>query len=413
MTTRMKAYLLLVALIAGCVWLLLPAPVGAQGGNAVYNSLRVKIPIERRYLEPQGLQDAAYDLLSADMNIMSSSYQTIMSASVTVGEAGDAVSVHVQGQFGVILSLYLVNSGDLWRQSDPSVPGGAYLVGAFPSGLSHSTGITSHGGALYIVDDSGDELWLLSDPSTPSGAILQGAFPSGIFAPKGITSHGGALYIVNRTGSSSPAELWLLSDPSTPSGAILQGAFPSGLSDSTGITSHGGALYIVDNSGNELWLLSDPSTPSGAILQGAFPSGLIHPEGITWYGGALYVLEGHTTTVEEFLWRLSDPSTPGGAILQGAFPSGLANPSGITLHEAMVPCMVRLARGGTEIEVVSFNEGRVLFDTTFSDAPGVGTHTYNLQVRTEQAGGCTVYRGDGTVPMPSIFVQSYYAGSIP
>ena len=79
----------------------------------------------------------------------------------------------------------------------------------------------------------------------------------------------------------------------------------------------------------------------------------------------------------------------------------------------MAPCMVRLARGTTEIEVVNFDTGRVLFDTTFSDAPPVGTHVYNLQVRTEQQSGCTAYRGDGIVPMPSMFVQSYYGGSIP
>ena len=44
MARTYKAYLLLVALIAVGVGLLLPAPVGAQGGNAVYNSLRVSDP---------------------------------------------------------------------------------------------------------------------------------------------------------------------------------------------------------------------------------------------------------------------------------------------------------------------------------------------------------------------------------
>ena len=45
-----------------------PVSVGAQGGDAVYRSVRTEIPIERRYLEPQGLQDAATDLLTADMS---------------------------------------------------------------------------------------------------------------------------------------------------------------------------------------------------------------------------------------------------------------------------------------------------------------------------------------------------------
>ena len=83
---------------------------GAQGGDAVYRSLKTEIPIEREYLEPQGLQDAAYDLLTADMSTMSSTYQTLMSASVTVGEVGDAVLARVTGQLGWMgAALYVVD----------------------------------------------------------------------------------------------------------------------------------------------------------------------------------------------------------------------------------------------------------------------------------------------------------------
>ena len=39
--------------------------------------------------------------------------------------------------------------------------------------------------------------------------------------------------------------------------------------------------------------------------------------------------------------------------------------------------MIRVARGTTEIEGVELDEGRILFDATFTDAPGVGTHTYS------------------------------------
>ena len=76
--------------------------------------------------------------------------------------------------------------------------------------------------------------------------------------------------------------------------------------------------------------------------------------------------------------------------------------------------MIRLARGGTEIEGLELDGGRILFDTTFTDAPPVGTHTYSLQMRTQDPNAlCTAYLGDGTVPMPSLLVQSFYAGSIP
>ena len=56
--------------------------------------------------------------------------------------------------------------------------------------------------------------------------------------------------------------------------------------------------------------------------------------------------------------------------------------------------MIRLARGGTEIEGLELDEGRILFDATFSDAPPVGTHTYALQMRTQDPNTlCTAYRG--------------------
>ena len=74
--------------------------------------------------------------------------------------------------------------------------------------------------------------------------------------------------------------------------------------------------------------------------------------------------------------------------------------------------MIRVARGTTEIEGFDLDDGRILFDATFTDAPGVGTHTYSLQMRTQDPNTlCTAYRGDGAVPLPSLLVQSFYAGS--
>ena len=70
--------------------------------------------------------------------------------------------------------------------------------------------------------------------------------------------------------------------------------------------------------------------------------------------------------------------------------------------------MIRVARGTAEIEGFDLDEGRILFDATFTDAPGVGTHTYSLQMRTQDPNTlCTAYRGDGSVPLPSMLVQSY------
>ena len=176
--TNLTASAGLLALIVGFVE---PMTLPAQGRDAVYRSLRLGTPLARQFMEPQGLQDAAYDLLTADMNIMSSTYVDVLSASVTTGEAGDAVAVHVTGQFGVMRSLYVVDPGspdELWRISDPSDPGAATSVGSFPSGLGDPRGIASHGGALYVVDPgSPDELWRISDPSDPGAATSVGSFP--------------------------------------------------------------------------------------------------------------------------------------------------------------------------------------------------------------------------------------------
>ena len=114
------------------------------------------------------------------------------------------------------------------------------------------------------------------------------------------------------------------------------------------------------------------------------------------------------------LWRIDDPTDPGlgGPGRQLSGPASRPRPASSVLETA--PCMIRLARGGTEIEGLELDEGRILFDATFSDAPPVGTHTYALQMRTQDPNTlCTAYVGDGTVPMPSLLVQSFYAGSIP
>ena len=86
-------------LLGFLAWLPVPVSVGAQGGDAVYRSLRLQIPLAREYMEPNGLQDAASDLLTSNMDTTSSTYSTLLSAAVTVGEAGDAVLVHVRAGF--------------------------------------------------------------------------------------------------------------------------------------------------------------------------------------------------------------------------------------------------------------------------------------------------------------------------
>ena len=393
-----------------------PLAVGAQGGDAVFESvgvtstaadalrtiggikvgadaevggaLTVGTPILPQYLGTgtptaskwlrgdgtwagTGFQDAAYDLLTSDLSTSRSNYETIMSASVTVGEAGDTVLVHVTGQIGRSSSLYVVdNTGDeLWRIDDPTNPGAAVLEGSFPSGLTAPGGIPRTAASLYVVDRTGDELWRIDDPTNPGAAVLVGSFPSGLTQPAGITSMpGGAQYVVDRTDD----ELWRIDDRLNPAAAVLVGSFPSGLTSPSGITLRGGALYLLDNTDDELWRIDDPTNPGAAVLVGSFPSGLTQPAGITSHGGALYVVDATGND----LWRIDDPTNPGAAVLEGSFPSGLTAPVGIA-SRGVGPCMIRVARGTTEIEGLELDDGRILFDATFVDAPPVGTHTYS------------------------------------
>ena len=349
-----------------------------------------------------GVQDAAHALLTSAMSTMSSTYQTILSASVTSSAAGDRAIVHVSGQIGWMgANLFIVDDdGDeLWSVGDPTIPTSAVLEGDFPSGLTTPQGITSHGGSLYIVDNDGDELWRLDDPTDPGSAVLEGDFPSGLATPRGITSHGGSLYVI---GFGFDDELWRLDDPTDPGSAVSEGDFPSGFFAPFGITSHGGSLYIVDDVA--LWRLDDPTDPGSVVSQGNFPSGLQPPSGITSHGGSLYIVN------DNGLWRL-DPTDPGSAVLEGNFPSGLTDPQGITsLGEA--PCDIRVARGNTDVAVFTLSEGMILFDTTVTDAPPAGTHVYSFQMKTSNPNTlCTASLGRGVFPVPSLFVEMFYGGA--
>ena len=195
-------------------------------------------------------------------------------------------------------ALYVVDSGsdELWR-IDPSAPDSTTSpygnLGTLPSGLTSSQGMTSHDGALLIVDDSGDELWRIdpADPDDTSGDFGEvggpgnGSLPSGLTQPVSMTSHDGALYVVDSDGE----QLWRI-DPSNPGSTTSpyghQGTLPSGLTAGHSMTSHDGALYVADNSGDELWRInpSDPdSTASPYGNLGTLPSGLTEPRGMTSY----------------------------------------------------------------------------------------------------------------------------------
>ena len=64
------------------------------------------------------------------------------------------------------------------------------------------------------------------------------------------------------------------------------------------------------------------------------------------------------------------------------------------------------------MEAFELDEGRIWLDASFVDAPPVGTHTYSLQMKTSDPNTlCTAYRGNGSVPLPALLVQSFFGGA--
>ena len=82
-----------------------------------------------------------------------------------------------------------LRAGRSWKAASPPVvtnPGRHHVArrGALRRGLTWATA----------------DLWRIDDPTAPGGAVLEGSFPSGRHEPWSvITSHGGALYVVDNT----------------------------------------------------------------------------------------------------------------------------------------------------------------------------------------------------------------------
>ena len=220
--------------------------------------------------------------------------------------------------------LLCVDDSGLWL-TNRDTPSNSTLIGAFPSGLTSSRGLTSHNGELVCIRISPSGLWLI-DRDTPSNSTLIGAFPGGLTLPQGLTSHNGELLCADLGDD----ELWLI-DRDTPSNSTLIGAFPGGLTSPSGLTSHNGELVCSDLGGRELWLINR-DTPSSSTLTGAFPSALLSPRGLTSHNGELLCVDDSG----DELW-LIDRDTPSNSTLIGAFPGGLTLPQGVASHGDLDP----------------------------------------------------------------------------
>ena len=413
----LKKMLVSVLLLGFLFGLPMPVSVGAQGGDTVYKSLGVigalRVGGTARFEGPVygvGPQDAASDLLTADVNVMSTTWVTVMSGSVTTRDAGDSVQLHLMGEFGLMNPVYLLGTSvtanttsTLSRIDDPNDPAGGTMVGFLPSGVQ-AHALASHSGSLYyIVSQSGTRtLWRIDDLSDPAGAVMVGTLPSGV-GSTGMTFKGGSLYI---GGSSDPSTLWRFDDLSDLAGGTLVGTFPSGFI-ARGLAFHDGSLYVlarVSSSSSQLWRAEDPTNPAGATQFASGGSFLYG--GLTSYGRSLY-LGGSS-----LIYRIERPEIVSRLVSVGSLPLGSYSSSGMTAVSPMGDCMVRIARGTTEIQSVTFPD-HFRFDTQFIDDPPAGTHTYAVQIKTVHPSGCAALLRNGAVPAPSLFVQSYYGGTTP
>ena len=200
---------------------------------------------------------------------------------------------------------------------DGQTPGTATRVGSISSSV---TGLASHYGVLYAVDDSTDALYRV-DLATGE-ATLVGSLDSAETTPTGLASHNGVLYMVTDDDDA------LYSLDTSTGEATLIGSFGATETSPTGLTSHDGVLYMVGDSGDALYSI-DVGTGAARHV-GAFGTVEQAPTGLASHNGVLYMVGDHTNA----LYSL-DPAT-GEATLVGSFDSTEQTPTGLTSHDRVL-----------------------------------------------------------------------------
>ena len=197
---------------------------------------------------------------------------------------------------------------------DGQNPGTAIRVGSISSSV---TGLASHKGTLYSVDDGTDALYSV-DLATGDATIV-GSLDSTETAPAGLASHNDALYMVGDHGDA------LYSLDTSTGEATLVGSFGSTEASPTGLASHDGVLYITGDDGDALYSI-DPDSGAADHVS-SFGAVEQTPAGLASHNGVLYMVGDHG----DALYAL-DPST-GELALVGSFDSAEQTPTGLTSHD--------------------------------------------------------------------------------
>ena len=301
---------------------------------------------------------------------------------MTVGESGDAVTVHSDGADrvdgrGALRGGQRWARFELWRdrRSDGSGVGGSWEAHFHPASRPLAASRLTVGRSMLLEGFSDPTtLWRIDDPTAPGSAVLEGSFPSGLTNP----CKASRLTVGRST-------LWTDSDG--------RRIVADRRSDGSGVGGPGRLISIRDHAtckasrltvGRSTWrkpwgrrLVADRrSDGSGVGGPGRLISAIRYRhERAT----ASRLTVGRSTWLDtcgpDALWRdrRSDGSGGGGPGRLISHP--VSRPlRGITAIGA-APCMIRVARGTTEIEGFDLAEGRILVRCDFHRRPR-GRHAY-------------------------------------
>ena len=360
-----------------------------------------------------GLADAGHDVLTASVSTMNTStWETVTRVTVDVPETTDRVLASVTGQFAWMgATVFVSNRGfpdndTLCEIPDPETPAVDVVCRDLDSRITLANGLTTRtAGGLWVVDTTEDIICGIPNPTTPAVGVTCADLPSSIEQPAGMARRmAGGVWIVNTLGN----ELCELPNPATPTVDFICRALP--VSQPVGITTRSaGGLWLVNDSFiNELCEIPTPAAPSANVVCRELGSDIFAPNGVTnRSAGGLWVVDHQT----DELCSVPDPVSPGSGVSCMAMDGLVARATGITEAGADGECMVRLARGTTTVEDLTWRLGRILLDTTFVDVPGVaGSTTYAVQMMTANPYTlCTAVRDTrGLTPLPSLLVQVFY-----
>ena len=207
---------------------------------------------------------------------------------------------------------------------DGQTPGTATKVGSISSSV---TGLASHYGVLYAVDDSTDALYRVDIATDTASRINDDMTNFGLGespekSPGGLASHNGVLYMVTDDDDA------LYSLDTSTGEATLIGSFGATETSPTGLTSHDGVLYMVGDSGDALYSI-DPASGTASPVS-SFSTVEQAPTGLASHNGVLYMVGDHSNA----LYSL-DPAT-GEATLVGSFDSTEQTPTGLTSHDRLL-----------------------------------------------------------------------------